>query len=249
MLVLLSGGMDSTVALFHTLDRATGPVHALMFDYGQRHADELDHAFRVSRIAKYHYPAVADTARSQGFTTVMVDRVTMPRTIRMHGVTPKIGSLLDPDVEVDHYSALTRSAVESGTWDARDKSFIPHRNMLLMTIAAMYAHQLRVTEIVTGIRGGFPDCTPRFEAALQHVLHISNPAVKLTLSSPVHVSRADTIRLAQRLPGCMEALAHTMTCFEGIEPPCGTCLPCIKRAQGFAEVGIPDPLLTRLGAR
>lgn len=239
-LVLLSGGMDSTVALFHTLDRATRPVHALMFDYGQRHADELDHAFQVARIAKYHYGPVPQYP----FGTIMVDRVTIPCMVRLHGVMPKVGSLLDRDVPVDHYVVGRIDAVSEN-----DKSFIPHRNMLMITLAAMYAHQLSVTEIVTGIRGGFPDCTPRFEQALQAVLRISYPDYPITVTSPVHMSRAGTITLARTLPGCMAALAHTMTCFEGREPPCGSCLPCIKRAQGFAAAGVADPLLERLRVR
>lgn len=237
--------MDSTVALFHTLDRATGPVHALMFDYGQRHADELDHAFQVSRIARRYYPAVPHALRPG----VMVERVTVPRMIQMHGVLPKVGSLMDHDVGVDHYDLDMIPATQFDRVAAQDKSFIPHRNMLMMTIAAMYAHQLGVSHIVTGIRGGFPDCTPRFEHMMQNALRTSNPDMLIEITSPVHISRADTIRLATTMKGCMEALAYTMTCFEGREPPCGTCLPCIKRAQGFAEAGIVDPLLTRLHAR
>lgn len=241
MLVLLSGGMDSTVALFHSLERATGPVYTLMFDYGQRHAAELDAAFLVAREAMLHQAMMLH----QG--TVPVPALMMtPRTVRLHGVMPKVGSLLDYDVPVDHYTDAD-ILVQDGDLGIDDRSFIPHRNMLLVTIAAMYAHKLGVSEIVTGIRGGFPDCTTEFETILQRTLRMSNPATQLTLSSPVHVSRADTIRLAQRLPGCFETLRFSMTCFEGLEPPCGRCLPCIKRAQGFAEAGVADPLLVRLG--
>ena len=43
VVTLLSGGLDSSVLLSHvakTLER--GPVHALSFNYGQRHSRELE---------------------------------------------------------------------------------------------------------------------------------------------------------------------------------------------------------------
>lgn len=46
--VLLSGGIDSTVALAHVLDRGATDVFTLAVDYGQTHRKELDAARRVA---------------------------------------------------------------------------------------------------------------------------------------------------------------------------------------------------------
>jgi 7-cyano-7-deazaguanine synthase len=46
--------------------------------------------------------------------------------------------------------------------------------------------------------------------------------------------------------GALEALAYTHTCYNGQQPPCGECPACLLRAKGFAEAGIPDPLVERL---
>jgi 7-cyano-7-deazaguanine synthase len=55
------------------------------------------------------------------------------------------------------------------------------------------------------------------------------------------LTKAETVTLAKRLPGAWEALAHTVTCYEGKRPGCGKCAACAMRAKGFAEAGLPDP--------
>jgi len=64
-----------------------------------------------------------------------------------------------------------------------------------------------------------------------------------TIHTPLmNLSKKETVMLAKSL-GAIEAMAHTHTCYEGQRPPCGTCPSCLLRAKGFAEAGIPDPLL------
>jgi 7-cyano-7-deazaguanine synthase len=53
------------------------------------------------------------------------------------------------------------------------------------------------------------------------------------------------VHLATELPGCMEALAYSHTCYAGRFPPCGECHACVLRAHGFAEANISDPLIER----
>ena len=65
----------------------------------------------------------------------------------------------------------------------------------------------------------------------------------------IHFSKADTVRLAQSLPGCMEAMAWTHTCYAGSFPPCGRCHACVLRRHGFDEAGVPDPLELRAAGK
>jgi len=68
---------------------------------------------------------------------------------------------------------------------------------------------------------------------------------EITLHTPLRFrSKADTVRLARDL-GALPALADTHTCYHGQQPPCGECPACVLRARGFAEAGIPDPLVER----
>ncbi|NTW37333.1 MAG: hypothetical protein HGB17_14675 [Syntrophobacteraceae bacterium] len=43
----------------------------------------------------------------------------------------------------------------------------------------------------------------------------------------------------------LNTLAYTHTCYHNQQPPCGVCPACLLRARGFAEAGIPDPLVER----
>ena len=61
----------------------------------------------------------------------------------------------------------------------------------------------------------------------------------------IPIPAGETVELARSV-GALEAMAYTHTCYEGLQPPCGTCPACVLRAKGFAEAGIADPLLERL---
>ena len=232
-LVLFSGGLDSTVALYEAIEVAKHPeltlgtdkpepVHALTFHYGQRHIKELGAADRIALMAGVQHRIV----------------VIPPALMPNKESSLLVGARLDVVRKYDH--------IPSNDEADKDPAFIPYRNLLFLTVAASYARSLELHEVVTGLRGGFPDCTQAFELAVFDTLAISDPSFAIEIYSPCHDSRAETIGLAYSLPGCWQALAYSMTCFEGTEPPCGKCLPCLKRAEGFEQFGKPDPLLERL---
>lgn len=223
-LVLFSGGMDSTIALYYTLHTYTGNIYGLGFDYGQRHARELEAAANVWTVTIRKYPD-----RIQNLLTPTIPQALIPRT----------GSLLNHNISVTH----------SDTQRVEESAFIPHRNLLFLSIAGMWARHFAANLIVTGLRGGFSDCTPEFEREVMAALRQSDPLHNIHIESPVHKSRADSLWLAQELPGCWEALSYTVSCFSGHAAPCGVCLPCTKRAEGFAKFGEPDPLIERLRGR
>jgi 7-cyano-7-deazaguanine synthase len=220
--VLCSGGMDSVIAYYQAITQFKA-VHIITFDYGQRHRAELDCAKRIFKLSK-----------DQGFNPAGIEL-----RVRLSEVMPRVGSLMCHDIPVTKYH-------DSAPTGDDDPSFIPYRNLLFLAVAAQWARALNANEIITGLRGGFPDCTELFEKAVATALNVADPNYELVISSPVHRSRAESLELALRLPGCWEALSYSMTCFEGTEPPCGECLPCKKRAEGFQTINKPDPLLERL---
>jgi 7-cyano-7-deazaguanine synthase len=225
-LVLFSGGMDSTISLFYRLMLASqfgGQVHTLTFDYRQKHVAEVEAARSIIEFVK---------------TTVYAPY--LGQSIFSKLEFPEIGSLVGR-LPIDRYSDI-KDANERGD---HDSAFVPNRNMVMIAMAGSHAYALDVNTIVTGLRGGFPDCTDMFEASMQMALRVAMPFKSFRIDTPTHMSRSECIRLAKTIPGCMEALGLSLTCFKGTSPPCGHCLPCLKRAEGFRAMGVQDPLIAQ----
>jgi 7-cyano-7-deazaguanine synthase len=232
VLVLFSGGMDSTIAFYDALykvqtGRLSGPVHAITFKYGQRHSREIHEAVQIRH----------RILRSSNY----LQFVGQHHILSIENMMPATGSLMTTDSVRKYVGPISDREAE------HDPSFIPYRNLLFMTLGTMWARHFNTQTLITGIRGGFPDCTEYFEQQVENIIYTADPSYSMHITSPVHFSRTASLALASTIPECWDALAWTLTCFEGTEPPCGQCLPCTKRAEGFAEFGKSDPLLDRIG--
>jgi len=128
-------------------------------------------------------------------------------------------------------------------------SFVPGRNLIFITIAAMYGYREGIENIVTGVcqadSSGYPDC--RFDTikSLRKTLYLGI-GLNLKIHTPLMTfSKAEAVNIAYGFEGCFDALAYSHTCYEGKYPPCGECPACKLRAKGFAEARITDPLIDR----
>lgn len=226
-LVVLSGGQDSTVCLYYAKEIAQ-QVHAITFDYGQRHAVELEAARHVAVMA--------------GVVTHKI--VTLPA-----GVLESTSPLVQLNTEVEQYPDA--DALPGGV----EKTFVPMRNQLFLTIAVNRAVHVGASVVLTGISqedyGGYPDCREAFvrafNVATAEALGESVAAYAARVYAPLMFrSKAETVLLSERLPGCRDALAYSHTCYNGAVPPCGHCHACLLRARGYEQAGVKDPLLVRL---
>jgi len=215
-LVVLSGGQDSTTCLYWAIDRFGGDqVSSVTFDYGQRHRIELDCARRV--------------AEEAGIANVCLPIDTF--------------AALGGDALTDASIAVSDEA-DTGT--ELPVTFVAGRNLIFLTFAAAYAYRHNIGHLVTGVAqtdySGYPDCREKTIAALQKAISLGMDR-DLQIHTPLmHRSKKDTVELAARL-GALDAMALTHTCYNGQRPPCGHCAACELRAKGFAEAGVPDPLL------
>lgn len=215
--VVLSGGQDSTICLAWAL-RRYARVAAITFDYGQRHRIELE--------------AAAAVAQAAG--------ITEHRLLQVSSLAELGGNALTGD------EAVAEGVRAS---DGLPNTFVPGRNLLFLSLAAAWAYQLGIADLVTGVCqtdfSGYPDCRESTMTALQVALR-EGMAAPFTIHTPLmHLTKAESVHLAQEV-GALELLAHSHTCYNGAVPPCGACPACELRAKGFAEAGIPDPLLERL---
>lgn len=229
-LVVLSGGQDSTTCLFWAIQKyGVENVHAITFNYGQRHQRELDAAYKVAQLA-----GVAD--RHETLTLGPILNSTSP---------------LVSEAELEQYA--DHASLPGGL----EKTFVPMRNTLFLTIAANRAYELRSFNIVTGVCeedfGGYPDCRRTFIDALEVAFNRSVDEHDLDNGEPFNIetplmwlTKAKTVHLAKELgEDCWNALAYSHTAYDGAYPPVGHDHATLLRAKGFEEAGLPDPLILR----
>jgi 7-cyano-7-deazaguanine synthase len=138
----------------------------------------------------------------------------------------------------DHWSVTGRGVPDA---DAPDiKVLLPGRNILLISLAAVWCSVHDVSRIAIGSLGGnpFPDATPEFFADLARVLS-SGLGHTVAVEAPYRgVHKEDLIRRFRHLP-----LELTLTCMAptrrgGVH--CGTCNKCYERQQAFIRAGVAD---------
>lgn len=229
-LVVLSGGQDSTTCLYWAIQQGYD-VHTITFDYGQKHKVELISAMQVANLA-----AVPDANRE----IVQLG----------NGILAGTSPLTNKDEVLEQYA--DHKSLPGGL----EKTFVPMRNQLFLTLAANRAYVLGCNVLITGVcqedSGGYPDCRATFISALQDAINYGTftgepgtlPPLRI-LTPLMYMTKAQSIKLAQTLPGCMEALAYSHTSYDGAYPPVGKDHATLLRAKGFEEADVPDPLIVR----
>ncbi|HEY4001595.1 MAG TPA: 7-cyano-7-deazaguanine synthase QueC [Candidatus Xenobia bacterium] len=216
-LVIFSGGQDSTTCLFWARQHFD-KVGAVTFDYGQRHHVEVDAARRIAELAK-------------------VDLEVTDLGLVFKGSSP----LTNPSQAVEQYDSP--SHLPGGL----ENTFVPGRNILFLSVAANRAWVGGYRTLVMGVGqedyGGYPDCRQDFISKMQAALSSGLDSPLDILTPLMHLSKRQTVELAATLPGCLDALALSHTCYQGTRPPCMACHACLLRQRGFDEAGMTDPLL------
>jgi 7-cyano-7-deazaguanine synthase len=225
-LVVLSGGQDSTTALYLAM-REFDEVHAITFDYGQRHIIEIEAARIIGKMAGVTSHEFVDI---QGL---------------LHSTSP-----LTSKTELEQYTSAEQMDEVIG--DRVETTFVPMRNMLFFTIAANRAVELGCRYIFTGIcqedNANYPDCTEPFRALIERAINCSLAFTDdwIYLLAPLmSLSKGGTVKLAATMPGCFYALAYSHTSYDGCYPPTDMNHSNVLRAVGFREAGLPDPLVIR----
>ena len=216
-LVVLSGGLDSTVCL-GLARRDTQRVDAVTFDYGQRHRVELDHAAAVAA----HYG---------------VDHLVVPIDLTGWGGS----ALTDASIDVPEAGSSDPDSIPVTYVPARNLIFLS----LAMGIAEARDLDAVYLGVNALDYSGYPDCRPEFVRSFASTAALAlkrgvegNPVdVRTPL---VDMGKADIVRLGLSLDA---PLRLTWSCYRGAHLPCGHCDSCALRAKGFAEAGVPDPAL------
>lgn len=220
-LVVLSGGADSTICATIAKTKFKD-VHALTFNYGQRHSIEIESAI-----------AVAKELELVSHEIVEINNLLIS------------SSPLVSENKVEKYETAEELPNEIAS------TFVPMRNQLFLTIAANRAIALEVDTIFTGTcqldYSGYPDCRHEFMDMLQKTTSLGNfgELGKIHIETPLmYKTKSESITLAKRLLGDRfeSVMEKTHTCYNGIKGGCGECAACLLRDRGFRGAGIEDPI-------
>jgi 7-cyano-7-deazaguanine synthase len=218
--VLLSGGLDSAVALAWA--RHEGYVcHALTVDYGQRHRLEVERARQI-----------AQTLGAQAHKVLEVD-------LRAFGGSALTADGPMPAARLD----IGGSTVPATYVPARNTILL---SLALAWAEVLRADAIFIGANAVDY-SGYPDCRPEYLAAFTQLTHLATKAAThegwaVRLEAPLlRYSKGEIVRLGQNL-GVPFALTNSCYNPSSDGRPCGVCEACRLRAKGFAEAGIEDPV-------
>lgn len=258
-LVILSGGQDSTTCLYWAkahFDR----VHAITFDYNQRHRAEIEAAKKIAWLAEVDHSIIK----------------------LEHGVLGGRSPLTNRDQELETYSSPEEMGKIIG--DRVELTFVPMRNALFLTIAANQAVCRDIYHMVTGVcqddNANYPDCRLSFIQSQQDTVNaalgfddptkeygvlgacsldapppaifkydysVEEKAGGLFIHTPLIKTPKDVaIRYSiVHYPDWFVSAAFSHTAYSGEYPPVTQDHATVLRADAFAKAGIPDPLIMR----
>lgn len=220
-LVLFSGGQDSTICLAHALSRYDR-VETVGFDYGQRHAVELDCRPKIIAAIKSAFPDWAGKLGEDRVCDVSV-----------------LSEISDTAMIKETEIVIAENGLPN--------TFVPGRNLLFLTLAGAIAWRRGISTLVGGMcetdYSGYPDCR-RTTLDAQELTLARGMDRPFNIETPLMwLDKAETWALASELGG--ESLTEIVieeshTCYLGDRQHrhpwgygCGTCPACELRANGY----------------
>ncbi|QUN04502.1 7-cyano-7-deazaguanine synthase QueC [Shewanella yunxiaonensis] len=207
-ILVFSGGQDSTTCLIQALEQYD-EVHAMTFNYGQRHAHEIDVARRL--------------AQKLGATSHKVMDVGLLNELAISALTrdsiPVSTELMD--------NGLPNTFVPG-----RNILFLTLAGIYAYQLGA----EAVITGVCETDYSGYPDCRHDFVRALESAL-VQGMDRPLKLVTPLMwLNKAETWALADKYGKLALVRDETLTCYNGIEGRgCGECPACKLRQHGLDE--------------
>lgn len=139
------------------------------------------------------------------------------------------------------HNALTDTQIkmdETKPDNSFPNTFVPGRNLFFLSVAAVYARELGIRDIVTGVSqtdfSGYPDCRDTFIRSLNVSLNLAMDEQFVIHTPLMWIDKEQTWEMADRL-GVLELIRNeTLTCYNGVKGDgCGHCPACRLRKQGL----------------
>ena len=119
--------------------------------------------------------------------------------------------------------------------------YLPGRNILLLSKAAIYCSQHDIGRIALGPLAGnpFPDATPQFFSTMGQALSMGL-AHTVVIDAPfASMRKSDVITIGVGMGVPLELTLSCMNPQQGLH--CGGCSKCRERRDAFIEAGVTDP--------
>ena len=217
VLVVLSGGMDSTVcAALAVREFGAGNTAALHIDYGQR----------TERRERQAFHEICDRL---GLATRLAIKTEFFRAIGGSALT-------DDRIAVPDAPDLIGEAIPV--------TYVPFRNAHFLSAAVSWAEVLRAEKIYIGAvaqdSSGYPDCRPEFYAAFNEAVRTGTKEGKIRIETPlIALRKAEIVRRGLELGAPFDL---TWSCYSREDRACGVCDSCVLRLRAFAAAEAGDPI-------
>lgn len=223
VLVLFSGGVDSTTCLGMAIDKyGKDNVIALSISYGQKHTKEIEAAKNITKYYGVEH-LYLDLAKIFEYSDCSL--------------------LSHSDKEIPHDSYAMQLNETDG---APVSTYVPFRNGLFLSSAASIALSKECSIIYYGAHSddaagnAYPDCSSVFNDAMNKAIY-EGSGKQLKIEAPfVNWTKKDVVAKGLELKVPYEL---TWSCYEGGDEPCGQCGTCIDRQKAFEANGVVDPLI------
>lgn len=222
VLVLVSGGVDSTTCLAMMADKyGKDQVTALSMFYGQKHNKELECARAVAEYYGVEYMELDLSLIFQYSNCSLLSHST-------------------EEIPQESYAEQLKK-----TDGAPVSTYVPFRNGLFLSCAASVALSKGCNVIYYGAHSddaagnAYPDCSDAFNQAMNQAVY-EGSGHQLEIRAPfVNMTKKDVVAEGLRLGVPYEL---TWSCYEGHEKACGICGTCIDRRKAFEANGAIDPI-------
>ena len=217
-LVLLSGGLDSSVVLSVCQEKGYD-IYAISFDYGQRHKVELEYA----KFQATFFNCISHDVFKMEFYggSALTDDIKVPKNRDSHSMSKDIPVTYVPSRNIVFLSFA------SGYAECHDID-----NIFIGVNAIDYS--------------GYPDCRKNFIENFEKLINRSTKkgleGSKFKINTPlINLSKKDIITLGHKNG---VDFSMTSSCYSPkLKKNCGVCDSCLLRKQGFEEAGLRDPAI------
>lgn len=205
-IVIFSGGQDSTTCLIQAItEYGIENVEVISFQYGQRHAIELEKAKWI--------------AQDLGVQQTLIDMSVIKAMAH--------NALMDESVEIKKKG----DDMPNTFVDGRNALFL----LYAAIYAKGQGISDIITGVCETDFSGYPDCRDVFIKSMNVTLNLAMDYRFNLKTPLMYLNKAQTWQLADELGALDYIRRHTHTCYEGVEGGCGKCPSCILRNKGLAE--------------